>query len=157
MARYLLPFFKNTNTPKPVSFIFIGFILLFFILIPLISGLISFIKSKKNKFIATFSSHEILIEKGGIRKKILLQVPVSEIIDIVHNTNDLKNMSHHRNIELYNHPDLSKLTWLKKLTRILGSGGITIKTRTQLFTFGAGLSEEETSYLHYLILDFFKS
>lgn len=41
--------------------------------------------------------------------------------------------------------------WVSTLNRLAASKGVTVKTRRGLFTFGAGLPDDEGAYLHAVV------
>lgn len=146
----LIAFFDRSGTPDPVGYLFLSFILLFFVLLPAIRGIISLRRSRKNGTKVSVSSHQIVIEKMFPGKPNSAIIPANEIIGIDYGTKSslLSSAMNHRGSGSLGYPPPG---WLKLLGRFARSRGITVKSRSGLFTFGAGLPDDELIYLYSLL------
>jgi hypothetical protein len=89
-------------------------------------------------------------------------VPAGEILDLDYGTAQSALEDARRSSERYvaqsGQPatwpkgyDNSPPRWLSRLNKLVKSRGVTLKCRSGLVTFGAGLPDEEVSYLYGLI------
>ncbi len=149
-----LEFFDRTRTPVPVQMFFLGFALILFGLIPLfrfISNIVNALRSY-TEIIAT--SQELRLTQQGAWKKSVTTLPAGEIVDLDYSTASgllEKAMdsagSPPRRPHLGTQPPVPP-RWLKALVRLNRSTGVIVKHRTGRLAFGAGLPDEEVTYLY---------
>lgn len=159
----LFRFFRETRTPDPVGWAFIGFIMLFFGVLPAMTALNGYLRSRRGRTIVTVSSHRIDIrERGAWKTGPVNSLPASEILDIDFSTSEsvttAARLAAEQRVRASSGSGTAsaeigpRTQWLlTTLTRYAKGHGITIKTRQGLTTFGQGLADEETRYVHSLI------
>ena len=154
-------FFRQTRTPDPVAWAFLGFFLLLFGVLPAITALNGFLRTRRGGTIVTVSPSGIGIqERGAWTTGRTNPIPVADILDIDFSTSESAAHSAQRVAE-QRARDLNAARstpigprterMLKSLSRFAQADGITIKTRQGFTTFGQGLADEEIRYLHALI------
>ena len=159
----LLRFFRQTRTPEPIGLIFIGFIILFFVFLPAITALNGYLRARRGRTYVTVSPRGIgLQERRAWRTGPVNMLPATEILDIDFSTSESVTTAARFAAEQRvrassgsgtTSPEIGPRTqWLlTTLSRYAKGHGITIKTRQGLTTFGEGLTDEETGYVHSLI------
>jgi hypothetical protein len=111
-------FFEQSRTPDPVSWIFLGFLTLFFGVLPMGTMLNGFLRSRRGATVVVLSRSGVRIsERGAWSTRTVASLDASEILDVDYSTR----------------------------------GGLTIKTRKGLHSFGKGLDDEEIRYVHSLV------
>ncbi|MBI5022130.1 MAG: hypothetical protein HZB59_11905 [Ignavibacteriales bacterium] len=160
----LIPFFRHSNTPDAISDIFIAFIVLFFILIPIFRMIFAIHSRKKSGTILTLTSSQIVVEEKKVRRSRTKIIPSDEIIGIDYSTKQSiidsaqSSMDHGTNQQYgtttggYPQPK-----WISFLTKFIRSKGITIKSKSGFYTFGAGLPDDEVLYLYSILKKNFKN
>jgi hypothetical protein len=153
-----LPFFDRTHTPEFVTYFFTGFVLIFFLLFPVISLIKSIAGSLRNSAVVSISDNEIEIEFiNGFRSK-TVKIPFSEIIDMDYSTAlgaklTVKNSAVKRASDIsesgYGMQDKNSALFklIDYLSRFAVSKGIVIKTKKDVITFGDGLADDEIRYI----------
>jgi len=159
----LFRFFRQTRTPDPVGWAFIGFILLFFGVLPAMTALNGYLRSRRGRTIVTVSPRGIDIrERGAWKAGPVNSLPASEILDIDFSTSEsvttAARLAAEQRVRASSGSGTAsakigpRTQWLlTTLTRYAKGHGITIKTRQGLTTFGQGLTDEETRCVHSLI------
>jgi hypothetical protein len=159
----LFRFFRQTRTPDPVGWVFIGFIMLFFGVLPATTALNGYLRSRRGRTIVTVSPRGIDIrERGAWKIGPVNSLPASEILDIDFSTSEsvttAARLAAEQRVRASSGSGTAsaeigpRTQWLlTTLTRYAKGHGITIKTRQGLTTFGQGLTDEETHYVHSLI------
>ena len=154
-------FFRQTRTPAPVGWAFLGFCLLFFGVLPAVTALNGYLRTRRGGTIVTVSPSGIGIqERGAWRTGRLNSLPAVDILDIDFSTREsvghvarlaaeqrARDLSEARSTPIG--PRTERM--LKSLSRFAQADGITIKTRQGFTTFGKGLDDEEILYLHALV------
>lgn len=138
-----LRFFRQSHTPDVVSWIFLGFLILAFGVLPAYSGLSAFLKARRGRTTVTVSTSGVRIDERRVWKtRTLASLSSTDILDVDCSTT-----------ELIAPPAVGERTArVLKIVRALSkSGGVTIKTRQGLTTFGQGLDDREVRYLHYVV------
>jgi hypothetical protein len=159
----IIPFFDQTDTPAPVQLFFIGIASLF-VLLPLGKAIYSFSSAKIAATVVTISSPGLAIEERRLWRSRKTEIPADKILDIDYGTRDTMPGTTRLSTPGFGGtaPDTSGWTggqpygvppWLQKLRKLFPAKGITIKARTGLFTFGAGLPDDEVRYLHFVVTD----
>lgn len=153
----LWQFFRQTRTPDPVAWTFLGFLVLFFA-----APALAFLKARLGRTVVTASRDGILIEERGVWRVIRsTNLTASEILDVDYSTVDSSMAAWRRATE----QRILKLGqgsasppwggWPEKLlratTKYAKSRGVTVKTAQGLTTIGQGLGDDEVHYLHYLV------
>jgi hypothetical protein len=147
----LSQFFRQTRTPDPIGWVFLGFLILFFGILPattLVSGLLH---ARRGGTRVTASANGIRIQeqsawKAGPEK--LITAPEILDIDFSPSRSVVSSTRHGAGDEPLD-PRTERL--LTALSRLVPGGGITIKTQRGLTTFGQGLGDDEIRYLHSIV------
>ena len=144
-AAFILPVFLplvkqivgNHDIPLPVR-IYMGIFVSAFIGIPLLSILIPAIKRKYSSTLVSVNTQGITIEQRAGWSKTTTQIPANEILDLDYSQAQTTQATFDQ------YPAFS---WLG---RMIGSGGITIKAQRGIYSFAAGLPDDEVLYLYQL-------
>jgi len=159
----LFRFFRQTRTPDPVGWAFIGFLLFLFGVLPAMTALNGYLRSRRGRTIVTVSPRGIDIrDRGAWKTGPVKSLPAAEILDIDFSTSESVTAAARVAAEqrVRTSSGMSSTSteigprtqWLlTTLSRYAKGHGITIKTRQGLTTIGEGLADEETRYLHTLI------
>jgi hypothetical protein len=159
----LFRFFRQTRTPDPVGWAFIGFILLFFGVLPGMTALNGYLRSRRGRTIVTVSPRGIDIrERGAWKTGPVKSLAAGEILDIDFSTSEsvttAARIAAEQRVRASSGTSSTtteigpRTQWLlTTLSRYARGHGITIKTHQGLTTFGQGLTDEETGYVHSLI------
>lgn len=160
----LFQFFRQTRTPDPVAWVFLGFIILFFAVLPALTALNGYLRLRRGGTVVTVSPSGIGIhERGAWRTGAVTSLAAADILDIDFSTSESATSSARLAAEqhvrdAYTKPGASAPTigprterLLKAITRLAQGHGITIKTRQGLTTIGHGLGDEEIRYLHTIV------
>jgi len=162
-AGSLSEFFRQTRTPEPVGLIFLGFIILFFAVLPAVTALNGYLRARRGRTFVSVSRRGIDIsERGAWRTGPVNSLPAAEILDVDFSTSESATAAARIAAEqrvrtshgMGSTPaEIGPRTqWLlTKLARFTQGHGITIKTRQGLTTVGKGLADDETRYLHAII------
>ncbi len=162
----LSSFFNNTNTPAFVQYFFLGFIGLFFVLTPLIQTLKSYRLSQSFTTIVNVNNKGITIDNKLLRTRYSVFIPAEEIIGIDYGTSDSAVSLAMDNSVSEGNRDVKAggvsapyapfprwMVWLRKLAR---SKGVFIKSKKDIYAFGAGLPDEEVYHLYTLVVHYLK-
>jgi len=149
-----LEFFDRTHTPMPVQRFFLGFAVILFGLIPFFSLTSKILNAVRGYTEIIATTQELRLMEQGAWKKSMVAVPVGEIVDLdystassrVENAIDLAG-SRMPHAHLGTQPPVAP-RWLKALIRLNKSQGVIVKHRAGLLIFGAGLPDEELTYLY---------
>jgi hypothetical protein len=154
-------FFRGTNTPDPIAWIFFGFIVFLFGFIPAMSLLSTYLRSRRGAAILLVSPQGIRIEERGVwRTRTTATLDASDILDVDYGTRETSITSARRAAEQAvmesGHsvqdaigPRTERM--LTSLARYAKGRGLTVKTRHGLTTIGKGLEDDETRYLYGVI------
>ena len=154
---WMMNFFRHTNTPDAIGWVFVGFITFFFGLVPALTVLNGFRRTRRGGTVVYVSSKGIEIhERGAWRTRKTASIEAAEIFDIDFSTRESSGAAARTAAErqaIESGFDSVKvgqrserlLGWLAQLAR---GRGLTVKTRTGLTSFGAGLEDDEVRYLH---------
>jgi len=154
---WLMNFFRHTNTPDAIGWVFIGFITFFFGLIPAMTVANGFRRARRGGTLVHVSSQGIEIqERGAWRTRKTASIEAGDILDIDFSTRESAGAAARAAAEqqaIESGFDSVKvgqrserlLGWLAQFAK---GHGLTVKTRTGLTSFGAGLEDEEIRYLH---------
>jgi len=169
VAGFVIYFFlwPSLSLPMPdmIRYIFVGFILLFFILGPIISSLLKLRKKKTVRTTVTVTSAFIRIEDSGSRKKSAAEIPAEELEELVlpteRYTAEKPNYSGKKEDISIGETGMPRLAngrqlpkFVHKLMKSVPHPGIALRSRNQLLSFGEGLPFDELVYIHALIRKF---
>ncbi len=157
----LLQFFRQTRTPEPVGWAFLGFLIVGFGVIPASMALGGFLRSRWGHTSVSASADGIDIrERGAWRTRTTASIPSTEILDLDYSTKQSLVDSADRAVDDQvvafgkrhgGSPSVGPRTRrvLKALSRFVKGRGITVKSRRLGLTrFGEGLEDDEIRYLH---------
>jgi len=157
----MLSFFNNTNTPMFVQFFFVGFIGLFFILLPLIETIRAFRRSRSFATTVIVNPQGISISENAARGKKSIRISAADIIGIDYGTRESVISAAMNNLDPHQEKDVKAgglstpyvpvprwISWLRKLAR---SKGIIIKSKQSFYSFGGGLPDEEVYHIYTLV------
>jgi hypothetical protein len=157
----LFRFFRQTRTPDPVGWIFIGFLMLLFGFLPAMTALNGYLRSRRGRTIVTASRHRIDIrERGAWKTGPVNSLAAEEILDIDFSTSEsvtsAARLAAEQRVRTSSGAGSTEIgprtQWLlSTISRYAKGQGITIKTRQGLTTFGHGLTDDETRYVHAII------
>jgi hypothetical protein len=151
MVGPLARFFRQSQTPDPVAWIFLGFLILMFGILPASAAINAFLRSRLGRTIVTISSEGIRIEEKGVwRTRTIASHAASEILDVDYSASRsmiASSQSSSGSSAVGTRTD-RVLAALSKLAR---GRAVTIKSRQGLTTFGHGLEDEEIRYLHSIV------
>jgi hypothetical protein len=161
LVRPVHRFFRESQTPDPVSWMFLGFLTLAFGIIPAYAGLRAFLRSRLGRTTVTVSTGGIRIDERGVWKtKTIASLPSSDIVDVDFSTTESMIASARHTSDQVRRdrpaagappPGDGTERALRALRKLGRGGGVTIKTRQGLTTVGGGLEDEEIEYLHHVI------
>jgi hypothetical protein len=159
----LLQFFRQAHTPEPVSWVFLGFLILIFGLLPASGALAAFMRSRFGRTTVTVSTAGIRIdERGAWRTKAIASLDAAEIMDVDYSTTGSMQRSAKRAAEQQVLQSGRTMTaapvavertdrLIAALSKWTTGHGITVKTRQGLTTFAQGLADDEIRYLHSVV------
>jgi len=158
----LARFFRQTQTPDPVAWVFLGFLVTFFGLLPATSALNAFLRARRGATIVFASPLGIRIQERGVwRTTTVASLDASDILDVDYGTRESATASARRAAEqkvaesarsgaAAIGPRTERL--LTALAALVPGRGLTVKTRRGLTTFGEGLKDDEVRYLYSVLL-----
>ena len=147
-----------THTPGFVQVFFVGFILIFFCILPSIGTINGIIRSIRGRITVEASADGITIAEQAAWRKRVTYLPVGEIFGLDYSVAESAYRSISRSTrERYarERPPESASPiapggsgWLKRLVR---SKGVLVKCKKGIVAFGAGLPGDEARYLCSLV------
>ena len=158
----LIPFFRQTRTPDAIGWLFIGFLVIFFGILPGITVVNGLLRARRGATIVMVSSRGVrVLQRGAWRTTTTASLDAAEIVDVDFSTQESAVAAARRSAEqrildagrsttATIGPRIQRL--LAAMTRAMKSRGLTVKTRSGLTTFGAGLDDDEVRYLHSVVL-----
>ena len=153
---WMMNFFRHTNTPDAIGWVFVAFITFFFGLIPAMTVANGFRRARRGGTIVQVSTKGIEIhERGAWRTRQTASIEAGDIFDIDFSTQEssgavARTAAEQQAIESgFDSVKVGQrserlLGWLAQFAK---GHGLTVKTRTGLRSFGAGLEDEEIRYL----------
>lgn len=157
------PILFSSGTPLPVTIFFAGFMTLFLLIGPLGGMLRVLLLSRLDTLILTINHGVITLESRGLISRKRLNIKAEDVIGFDFSTpqtmlsrdqgmpqtgpGNRHYPTHHGGAYV---PD-----WAYKLSRLVRSKGVVIKSRSAMHYVGAGLPDEQVEYLHHLISDAF--
>ena len=155
---WMMNFFRHTNTPGAIGWIFVGFVTVFFGLIPAMTVVNGFRRSRRGGTVVHVSTRGIEIqERGAWRTRSTASIAASDILDVDFSTRESAAASARVAAEqqAMESTGLDAAAVGQRSERLLGwlstfakGRGLTVKTRTGLTSFGEGLEDDEIRYLH---------
>jgi len=154
-------FFRQSNTPDVVSWIFLGFLTIAFGVLPVLSGLKAYLRNRCGRTVVTVSTIGIRIAERRIWKtRPKTSIDAAEILDVDYSTSDslLETVKQKYQQEssvsgqsLQSAIGPATQRALASLSKFVNRSCITIQTRHGLTTLGEGLGDEEIRYLHSVV------
>ena len=150
-------FFRQSQTPDVIAWFFLGFLIVAFAVMPALTGLKAFLKSRMGRTTVTVSTAGVRIEERRVWKtRTLASLSADGIMDVDYAPDAMFSSQRVIAAEIQARrpsmvsPPVSESTEhvLRFLRTLSNSGGVTIKTRDGLTTFGQGLEDRELRYLH---------
>lgn len=151
-------FFRGTNTPHAIETVMHAFLLLFFVALPLLGIIKAVLRAQLGYSRLTVTSREVVISERGILRTKSRKLDIADIIDIdYHRTklnltpdgrlspSEMSRMKPGASPNVTIPPLLVKI--LSYVSRFAASRGILIKSRKGIFAFGAGLPDDEATWL----------
>jgi hypothetical protein len=175
LIRYMMPsmiliffvpqfvsFFRQTNTPDIVKYVFLVIAIFFLGIVPLIGLIIAIVRSRKCRTVVTASTEGIKIDYRGILRTKTRHIPIADILGLDYSTAETVWKSVRQSSSRQPKKDFSvdyesmgyigrTPRWMRIFKKFVKSKGIIIKSRSGLITFGAGLPDEEVQYLFSLV------
>jgi hypothetical protein len=153
LSPQLLRFFRQTHTPEAVQTATLGFAVFLFVVIPLVGIINAARLASRGRTLVTASPEGIVIEERGAWRASSNRLPAAEILGLDYGTAEDAFTSARQSAEqrLLARRGVAP-RWLAVTRRLVASKGITVKSRKGLFTFGAGLPDDEVRYLHALVV-----
>lgn len=156
----LLDFFDRTHTPEAVQWVFAGFILLMFGLFPVLSMINAFVGSRRGYTGILIAEGRVSITEQRAWTRKVIVIPQEDISGLDYGTvqsradlaaTEFQNRSGKHSAAHAGMPLRPLPGWAMALTRLGKSKGVTLKHRGGLYTFAAGLPDDEVRYLYSLI------
>lgn len=153
-------FFQQSQTPDVVAWIFLGFLVTLFGVLPAHTALNAFLKSRRGRTTITASTAGVRIEERRVwRTRTLASLAAADILDVDHPSDPMLVSSRDTAAEVQaRRPSMASPPVgagteraLRLLRRLSKTGGVVIKTRQGLTTFAEGLDDREVRYLHYVV------
>ena len=154
-------FFRQSQTPDPVGWIFLGFLTLFFGILPTLTAFNAFMRSRRGATIVEISKQGVRIrQRGAWTTRTTASLAASDILDVDYTSRESAVASATRAAEqkiMQSYPEHAGTAsprverLVAALTRFVTNKGLTFKTRKGLTTVGQGLGDDEVRYLHSLI------
>ncbi len=155
---YILEFFRRTQTPAYVQTFFVGFLLLFFFILPSIGTINGIIRSIRGRTLVEASADGITIEEQGAWRKRVTFIPAAGIFGVDFGTAEtpfdsitrVAEEQYYRNRPVPGGTALARMG-LGRPRKQVKSRGILVKCRDGIVAIGGGLPGDEVRYLYALI------
>jgi hypothetical protein len=153
-------FFQESQTPDVVSWVFLGFLIVAFGVLPAYTGLTAFLKSRRGRTTVAVSPTGVRIDERRIWKtRTVAEYPAGDILEVDYARDQMFASARATAAEVQAQrpamasPPVGETTErvLRFLRAITRSGGVTITTRRGQTTFAQGLDEREVRYLHHVV------
>jgi hypothetical protein len=166
VATSMLAWLGLFSSPRPLTLperIFFAVLFFGFGLLPAVSTVARWVRSRVGRTIVTISTEELRVQERGIfRTRTVAALSASEILDVDYSTKESMMTSARRGAEaetatMRKVPSSSAAAgpnteWVFGiLSKFLQGKGIIVKTRKGLTTFGEGLADDEIQYLHAVV------
>jgi hypothetical protein len=164
MLRWL-GLFSGGRSSSPIEWVFAGLLVFGFGLLPAASVAGRLVRSRVGKTIVTVSTRELRVEEQGIfRRRTIAAWPAADILDVDYSSKEsalvsARRHSHEQTATMRQLPVGSVAATagagteqvLSVLSRFVKGGGVVVKTRTGLTSFGEWLADDELRYVHALV------
>jgi hypothetical protein len=146
-------FFRQSQTPDVVAWTILSFFIVLFGILPALTGAKAFLKSRFGRTTITASPAGIKVEERRVWKtRTLASLSANDVMDVDYGTVETLEEIERRRPTMAAPPAGKGTELVQRIVRTLvGTGGITFKTRSELTTFGEGLEDRELRYLHYIV------
>jgi hypothetical protein len=162
VASGLLPFFRRTHTPEPVQYVFLGFLVFMLGVMPMLSFLSALLRSLRSHTRIIASREGLMIENRGALFTRRTRIPAGDILGVDYSTAGGMLAAARSEAELRCQQGSarpwpegarpgSSPKWLEMLARLAKSKGVTVKSKTGLFSFAAGMPDDEVCYLYTVV------
>jgi hypothetical protein len=158
----LLRFFRETDTPAAVQGVFLGFLALLFLVLPLLSILHGVLLSVRGGTLVTVSREGITLEERGAFGSKVTRIPAADILGVDHGAlhailSSARQETEERLLGSRGTPpgstaDASEPGWMRVLKGLVPGRGVMVKTRKDVISFGAGVPDDEVRYLHAIVV-----
>jgi hypothetical protein len=161
LVPWFMEFFRRTRTPEPIGWVFIASLTFMFGLLPALVVLNAFLRSRRGGTIVTVSGTGIDIhERGAWMTRPTATLEAADILDVDYSTREsaaafVRVAAEQQAMESTGATSPSVgpraerlLAWAMRFAK---ARGLTVKTRTGLSRFGAGLDDEEIRYLYSVV------
>lgn len=158
---YVQPFFVFTDTPPLVQRVATIFVLGAFGLFPILKGIFTIVAAIWQRTQLTVTQDEMVIVKRRAWGTKTTTIPGDQILKLTYGANlaetNFQHIPEQRALQAGAPPPppmgpgIRPPRWLSMLMNLTGSKGLTVKSRRELVTFGAGLSNAEMVYMCWLI------
>lgn len=164
IGKGFLEFFTSSHTPLHVQYFFGGFVLLFFVVLPLLRLVKALSTSRVNAVeIDVDEEGMTVMNRYGSSKK-PVRVLAGDILDIDYSTRESSlDAAMDRNNGSPYLPSGGVSTtrsgfpwWISMIKSMATSKGITVKSTHDIITFGQGLPDDEVTYLYSMISKYMK-
>jgi hypothetical protein len=157
---YLLPvmrqFLDETQTPVVVQYVILGFAALFLVVVPVMKIVNAMRLASRGGSVLEVLPSGIVLEERGAWTRRRVEIPAQDIVGVAAGTVDRQIRA-----ALEFHQEKEGLpprassprgpgnapAWLRAVQRLAVSEGLILTTRSRRLYFGAGLSDDELSYL----------
>jgi hypothetical protein len=161
VATQMVPFFHRSDTPGEVQWFFLGFLALI-VLGPAAGVLLSGVRNSGRRTVVSASPQGITIQDLALLGSKTTEIGADDLIDIDFSTAGSRLKAARRGgttawsgrrgeVPEGMHTPRSVPRWIQLLGALVPSSGVILKTRKGVFSFGAGLPDEEVEYLHDLL------
>ena len=151
-------FFRHTNTPHEIEMVLWGFLLFFFVALPLLGIIKALLRARLAYSRLTVTSQEVIISEHSILRTRSRRLDITDIVDIDYHRMKLNlspdgrlSRSAVSGMKPGTSPNVTIPPVLVKILSYVGkfavSRGILIKSRKGVYAFGAGLPDEEVAWL----------
>ena len=156
-------FFRQTSTPDPLGWMFLGFLIFGFGILPATSAVNAWLRSRFGSTLVIVSGDSIVVQERGLwRTKVRATIAAADIIDIDFSTRESAiasaRLAAEQRVRESERLASSSTTIGPRTERLIGllsrltkGRGVTVKTRQGLTTFGDGLADDEVKYLHEVV------
>jgi hypothetical protein len=144
----LMRFFSQTNTPRVVQFMFLGFLILIFGIPSMIGSVNLIVGSHRKKTTVTASSEGLVIERQGAWSTKTQTIPAADLLDLDLSTIGGALASAKSGSGLPALPSPTTERWIAAARKWVPTKGIIAKSRKELVAFGEGLPADELQYLN---------
>ena len=158
----LLDFFQRTHTPEQVQYIFLGFLVMIFGVLPSLNFAHRLLRALRGHTRVIASREGMTIETRGALFTRSTKITAKDILGLDFSTSTgsfaaarqeaLRQMQ--QRAPGRSQPPFASgalPAWVERLARLAKSKGVTIKTLAGRFSFAAGLPDDEVCYLHSIV------